>query len=124
MDGTSSSNQWSEDIWDEGYANRRNTFYHYGYSQTQMNTDVALFWLQEAIKTGALLAAPLLGIALAVGLVVSLLQAITSIQEMTLSYIPKMVAVGLILLIFTPWLIQILVDFATNAFQFIPEVSR
>lgn len=89
-----------------------------------MNTDVALFWIQEAIKTGAMLAAPLLGIALAVGVVVSLLQAITSIQEMTLSYIPKMVAVGLILLLFTPWLIQLLVDFTTNAFQFIPEVSR
>src|SRR5699024_9552303 len=62
-----------------------------------MNTDVALFWIQESIKTGAMLAAPILGIALAVGLMVSLFQAITSIQEMTLSYIPKMVAVGIIL---------------------------
>ncbi|MFW5955498.1 MAG: flagellar biosynthesis protein FliQ [Rhodothermales bacterium] len=89
-----------------------------------MNTDVALFWLQEAIKTGALLSAPLLGIALAVGLIVSLFQAVTSIQEMTLSYIPKMVAVGIILLIFTPWLLQMIVDFTTSAFQFIPNVSR
>jgi flagellar biosynthesis protein FliQ len=89
-----------------------------------MNTDVALFWIQEALKTGAMLAAPILGIALAVGLVVSLIQAITSIQEMTLSYVPKMIAVGLILLILTPWLLQMLVDFTTNAFQFIPNVSR
>lgn len=89
-----------------------------------MNTDVALFWIQEALKTGAMLAAPILGIALAVGLVVSLIQAITSIQEMTLSYVPKMLAVGLILLILTPWLLQLLVDFTTNAFQFIPNVSR
>lgn len=89
-----------------------------------MNTDVALFWIQESIKTGAMLAAPILGIALAVGLMVSLFQAITSIQEMTLSYIPKMVAVGIILLLFTPWLLQMLVDFTTSAFQFIPNVSR
>jgi len=89
-----------------------------------MNTDVALFWIQESIKTGAMLAAPILGIALAVGLMVSLFQAITSIQEMTLSYIPKMVAVGIILLLFAPWLIQMLVDFTTSAFQFIPNVSR
>lgn len=89
-----------------------------------MNSDVALFWIQEALKTGAMLAAPILGIALAVGLVVSLIQAITSIQEMTLSYIPKMLAVGLVLLILTPWLLQMLIDFTTNAFQFIPNVSR
>lgn len=89
-----------------------------------MNTDVALFWIQESIKTGAMLAAPILGVALAVGLMVSLFQAITSIQEMTLSYIPKMVAVGIILLLFAPWLIQMLVDFTTSAFQFIPNVSR
>jgi flagellar biosynthesis protein FliQ len=55
---------------------------------------------------------------------VSLIQAITSIQEMTLSYVPKMLAVGLILLILTPWLLQMLIDFTTNAFQFIPNVSR
>lgn len=89
-----------------------------------MNTDVALFWIQEALKTGAFLAAPILGIALAVGLVISLLQAITSIQEMTLSYVPKMIAVGLILLLLTPWLLQMIIDFTTNAFQFIPNVSR
>jgi flagellar biosynthesis protein FliQ len=89
-----------------------------------MNTDVALFWIQEALKTGAMLAAPILGVALAVGLVISLIQAITSIQEMTLSYIPKMLAVGLVLLILTPWLLQMLIDFTTNAFQFIPNVSR
>jgi flagellar biosynthesis protein FliQ len=89
-----------------------------------MNTDVALFWIQEALKTGAMLAAPILGVALAVGLVVSLFQAITSIQEMTLSYIPKMLAVGLVLLLLTPWLLQLIVDFTTNAFQFIPNVSH
>ena len=54
-----------------------------------MNSDVALFWVQEAIKTAIMVIGPLLGTALVVGLIVSLFQAITSIQEMTLAFIPK-----------------------------------
>lgn len=89
-----------------------------------MNTDVALFWIQEALKTAALLTAPLLGVALIVGLIVSLIQALTSIQEMTLSYVPKMAAVAAILLILAPWMMEILTDFTTNVLNFIPSVSR
>ncbi len=89
-----------------------------------MNTDVALFWIQEALKTAALLTAPLLGVALIVGLIVSLIQALTSIQEMTLSYVPKMAAVAAILLILAPWMMEILSDFTTNVLNFIPSVSQ
>lgn len=89
-----------------------------------MNTDVALFWIQEALKTAVMLTAPLLGIALIVGLIVSLLQAITSIQEMTLSYVPKMAAVAAILLILSPWMMETLSDFTINVLNFIPSVSR
>lgn len=89
-----------------------------------MNTDVALFWAKETIQTAALLAAPLLGVALVIGLAVSIFQALTSIQEMTLSYIPKIVAVGLVLVLLTPWLLEMLVDFTTHVFQFLPEVSK
>ena len=79
-----------------------------------MNNDVALYWVQEAMQTAMLLAMPLLGAALVVGLLVSLFQAITSMQEMTLSYIPKILAVAVILLILTPWMLQVLIDFATQ----------
>lgn len=89
-----------------------------------MNTDVALYWVQEALKTAVMLTAPLLGMALVVGLVVSLVQAITSIQEATLAYIPKMAAVGLVLLLLAPWMLEILSDFTIHVIQFIPEVSR
>lgn len=89
-----------------------------------MNADVSLFWLREAIQLALLVGAPLLGAALAVGLAVSLVQAVTSIQEQTLSSIPKLVAVALVLLVLAPWMLQMLTDFATNAFAFIPEVSR
>jgi flagellar biosynthetic protein FliQ len=89
-----------------------------------MNNDVALYWVQEAMQTAMILVLPLLGVALGVGLLVSLFQAITSMQEMTLSYIPKILAVALILLILTPWMLQFLIDFTTHVIQFIPNVSR
>ena len=89
-----------------------------------MNMDVALYWVQQAMQTAMLLTMPLLGAALVVGLMVSLFQAITSMQEMTLSYIPKIMAVAMILLILTPWMLQTMIDFATHVMEFIPNVSR
>lgn len=89
-----------------------------------MNVDVALFWVQEAVRTAMLVTAPLLGMALMVGLMVSLFQAITSIQEMTLSYIPKIAIVGLTLLVLLPWMLEILTDFTTHALTYIPNVSQ
>lgn len=89
-----------------------------------MNNDVALFWVQEAIKMAGLMTLPLLGTALAVGLVVSLFQAVTSLQEMTLSYVPKMMAVALVLLILTPWMLEMMTDFTTQVMHFIPSVSQ
>ena len=89
-----------------------------------MNTDVALFWVQEAIKVAIMVIGPLLGVALVVGLVVSLFQAITSIQEMTLAFIPKILAIALMLLFFSPWMLEIMTDFTTNVMHFIPQVSR
>lgn len=89
-----------------------------------MNSEVALFWAQEALKTAALIAAPILIAALIVGLIVSLVQAVTSIQEMTLSFIPKLLAAGLIVFFLTPWILQTLTDFMVNAMTYIPELSR
>lgn len=89
-----------------------------------MNTDVALFWVQEAIQIAIMIIGPLLGTALVVGLAVSLFQAITSIQEMTLAFIPKILAIALILLFFSSWMLEILTDFTTNVMNFIPQVSR
>ncbi|GAB5520840.1 MAG: flagellar biosynthesis protein FliQ [Rhodothermales bacterium] len=89
-----------------------------------MNTDIALFWVQDALQTAFLIATPLLGVALIIGVVVSLIQALTSMQEMTLSYIPKMLAVGIILLVLTPWMLEILTDFAVRVITYIPQVSR
>ena len=70
----------------------------------------------EAIRTAMLLAAPCLGFGLVAGVLVSIFQAATQINEMTLVFIPKMLAVGIALLIFFPWMLQIIMNFAQNAF--------
>jgi len=70
----------------------------------------------EAIKTAMLLAAPMLLAGLAVGLLISMFQAATSISEMTLTFIPKMLAVGLALIFFFPWMVQTMVAFMENLF--------
>ena len=89
-----------------------------------MTTEVALFWVQEAVKTSGMIVMPLLGVALVVGLLVSLFQAITSIQEMTLSYIPKILAVAVLLLLLAPWMLELLTAFTTRSIQFIPSISQ
>lgn len=89
-----------------------------------MNQEVALFWIQESMRTAIIVVAPMLVTGLVVGLIVSLFQAVTSIQEMTLSYVPKMLAVAILLYFLTPWLLQTMVAFATRAFEYIPLIAE
>ncbi len=67
---------------------------------------------------------PMLLAGLIVGLLVSMFQAATQINEMTLVFIPKMLAVGLALLIFFPWMLQLMIDFTQNVFSNIPVFAR
>lgn len=78
----------------------------------------------EAIQTAIFLAMPMLLAGLIVGLIVSMFQAATQINEMTLVFIPKMLAVGLALLIFFPWMLQLMIDFTQNVFRNIPMYAR
>ena len=71
----------------------------------------------EAIKTAIALAAPMLLAGLVVGLLVSIFQAATSINEMTMTFIPKMLAVALALIFFFPWMMQTMVVFTRNLFE-------
>lgn len=89
-----------------------------------MNSDVALYWVQQSLETTIMVVGPLLGAALIVGLFVSMFQAVTSMQEMTLSFIPKLLALGLALFVLAPWMLRILTDFTMNAFLAIPSVSQ
>jgi flagellar biosynthetic protein FliQ len=75
----------------------------------------------EAIKTTILLAAPMLLAGLVVGLLISIFQAATQINEMTMTFIPKMLAVALTLLFAFPWMLQVLVDFMQNLMLGLPN---
>jgi|TARA_B110000483_G_scaffold22171_1_gene25432 flagellar biosynthetic protein FliQ len=77
---------------------------------------------RESLWTAVLVASPLLGMALAVGLFVGIIQAATSIQEMTLSFIPKLGMMILTLVIFGSWQISIMVDFFQRIFERIPTL--
>ena len=72
------------------------------------------------LMTALLIAAPMLVVALAVGLVVSVIQAVTQVQEQTISFVPKLVAVGATFIIALPWIIQMMVKYTTELFRSIP----
>jgi flagellar biosynthetic protein FliQ len=75
---------------------------------------------QQAIQVTVLVAAPLLLSALAVGLLVSIFQAATQINEMTLSFIPKLLVMFVVLVVAGPWMIQLMVDYMRRLFESIP----
>ena len=77
---------------------------------------------RQALWTIALVSAPLLLVALGVGLFIGIIQAATSINEMTLSFIPKLIAMALALLLFGSWMLVTLVDFTRSIFERIPTL--
>ena len=85
-----------------------------------MSGDVVIQMAQQAIMLVLLISAPMLGLGLAVGLLVSVFQATTSIQEQTLAFIPKIVAVFVAILIFGPWMLRLMVDYVTTVFNNLP----
>jgi len=78
----------------------------------------------EAIKTVILLSAPVFVAGMAVGLAVSIFQALTQIQEMTLTFVPKIIAVFIALLFFMPWMMRVMLDFTGGIFINIPTYIR
>jgi flagellar biosynthetic protein FliQ len=81
-----------------------------------MSGDLVIQLAQQALMIVLIVSAPMLGLGLIVGLMVSVFQATTSIQEQTLAFIPKIIAVFVAILIFGPWMLRIMVEFVTNIF--------
>lgn len=81
-----------------------------------MSQEFVLNIAREALSTALLLAAPVLGLSLLVGVGISVLQATTQIQEQTLTFVPKIIAVILGLLFLGTWMLNILIHFTTNIF--------
>ncbi len=87
-----------------------------------MDTAMVVDLGRQALWMTMLICAPLLGIALVVGLLVGIFQAATSINEQTLSFIPKLVALGITLSVFGGWMINTLVDYTRVLFGRIPTL--
>jgi flagellar biosynthetic protein FliQ len=85
-----------------------------------MNSETVMSMTYLAMKVALIMAGPILMVTLAVGLFISIFQAATQINEMTLSFIPKLLAVGAALVLLGPWLISTMVDYMTLLFSQIP----
>lgn len=87
-----------------------------------MFEDVVMGIANQALYTALLVSAPILGVALVVGLLISILQATTQLQEMTLSFVPKIVAVFIVIIIFGPWMLNVMTSFTYDLFTSIPRL--
>jgi flagellar biosynthetic protein FliQ len=85
-----------------------------------MDQNTAVNLATQAMTLAMEVGGPLLLVGLAVGLVVSLFQAVTQIQEQTLSFIPKIVGVALVIVVLGPWMLNQLVSYTQNLFMSIP----
>jgi flagellar biosynthetic protein FliQ len=87
-----------------------------------MNPETVVTIGSRALEITLLLAAPLLLVALITGLVVSAFQAATQINEMTLSFIPKLIAISVALMVAGPWMLKLLVSYTRELFESIPSL--
>jgi flagellar biosynthetic protein FliQ len=87
-----------------------------------MDQNTAINLATQAMTIAMEVGGPLLLVGLAVGLVVSLFQAVTQIQEQTLSFIPKIVGVGLVIVVLGPWMLSQLVSYTQNLLTSIPSI--
>jgi len=89
-----------------------------------MNPQIVLDLGSQALQLILLLSAPILAAGLVVGLLVSILQAVTSIQEATLAFVPKIVVVFLALILFLPWMMRTMLAFTTSLLINLPLYGR
>jgi len=77
---------------------------------------------RQAIEATLMISGPMLIAALAVGLIISIFQAATQINEATLQFVPKLVAIFLVMILFGPWMLQYMVDYIQRLFGSIPQI--
>lgn len=89
-----------------------------------MTEEFVVNLFREALYTAMLVSAPILLLSLFVGLLISIFQAATSIQEFTLTFVPKIVVVAVILVLLLPWMMEVMITFTINLFHQIPGLTR
>lgn len=88
-----------------------------------MNQDQVVKLAMDALMLGLKVALPLLAVGLVFGLVISVFQAVTQIQEMTLSFIPKILAIAVVLIVAGPWMLDQMVSYTRDLYGSIPELA-
>lgn len=89
-----------------------------------MTQELAAYLTSHALTTALIVSAPMLLAGMIVGVAVSIFQAVTQINEMTLAFVPKIVVTALALLVFMQWMAAKLVDFMTYIFALIPTIAK
>ena len=89
-----------------------------------MNHQLIVDLARTAIMTALLVSAPMLVVALLIGISVSVLQAVTQVQEQTLVFVPKLLGVSAVFLIALPWILQTLVKYTAEIIRGIPQLAR
>lgn len=89
-----------------------------------MSPDFVLDLGKQALILVLILSAPMLLLGLAVGVIISILQSVTQIQEMTLTFVPKIIATVLALIFFGPWMLRLLIGFTIQLYSRLPELAR
>ncbi|ADK85678.1 flagellar biosynthetic protein FliQ [Desulfarculus baarsii DSM 2075] len=89
-----------------------------------MNVDFIIGFARQGMEITLLMAAPVLGVGMVVGLLVSIFQSVTQIQEMTLTFVPKILAVMVALLFFGPWMLAKMMNYTESIIQNIPTYIK
>ena len=87
-----------------------------------MTADLALRMLSDLFWTGLLVCLPVLGLTMLVGLLISVVQVVTQVQEMSLTFVPKLLPAGVAIVVFGPWMLKKLGQFATQLWVSIPNM--
>jgi flagellar biosynthetic protein FliQ len=89
-----------------------------------MNIEQAIEILRQLILNSLLVVGPILVVSMVIGVLVSLFQSVTSIQEQTLGFVPKLIGVGLVIVFSAPWALRTLMQFTISFFSRLPEMVR
>ncbi len=87
-----------------------------------MHADLALHMLRELLWTALVVCAPVLGLTMLVGLVISILQVVTQVQEMSLTFVPKLLTAAIVIIVFGSWMLREIAQFSTRLWSSIPSL--
>jgi len=89
-----------------------------------MSPEAVMAIMQESMEMMLTISGPILGAGLVIGVLVGIVQAVTQIQEMTLTFVPKIVVTVMVLMVAFPWMLQSMIDFTTRLYNILPNMAQ